>query len=264
MVQEHHGNRQWDAVSSSGVEAGAEFVLQRQRSRDVNVEILPHRTEIDVCSALGNVMLGSFKGEVFRRGDGCHGPKYPRRVELAKDGDTDLMPLVLFLLLILVPIAELYVIVQVGQELGIFPTLLLLVGVSILGGYLLKREGTATWRRLRQQLAQGKVPTAEATDGALILLGGALLLTPGFLTDIVGLLLVLPVSRQAVKGVARKFMGGWLIKRMGPAGYVGAKVYQTQAGRVRRRRTPTDPPQTDSSSPLLDLPAAEDDSPDTG
>lgn len=146
------------------------------------------------------------------------------------------MPFILFLLLVFVPIAELYVIVQVGQEIGIFSTLVLLVGVSILGGYLLKREGTATWRRLRQQLSQGKVPTAEATDGALILLGGALLLTPGFLTDIVGLLFVLPASRAAVKGLARKMMGGWMVKRMGPTGYVGAKVYETQAGRVRRRR----------------------------
>lgn len=174
------------------------------------------------------------------------------------------MPLLLFLLLILVPIAELYVIVQVGQEIGIFFTLLLLVGVSLLGAYLLKKEGTATWRRLREQLSQGKVPTAEATDGALILLGGALLLTPGFLTDIVGLLLVLPVSRKAVKGGARKLLGGWLIKRMGPAGYVGTRVYQTQAGRIRRRRSPSDPPQSGSSSPLLGPPPSEDDSPGTG
>lgn len=169
------------------------------------------------------------------------------------------MPFILFLLLIVVPIAELYVIVQVGQEIGIFPTLVLLVAVSILGGYLLKREGTATWKRLRQQMAAGKVPTAEATDGALILLGGALLLTPGFLTDVVGLLLVLPVSRAAVKSGARKLMGGWIIKRMGPAGYVGAKVYETQAGRVRRRRAGEGPTPPEGSTPVLD-PTSEDDS----
>ena len=146
------------------------------------------------------------------------------------------MPAILFALLILVPIAELYVIVQVGQEIGIFATLVLLVAVSILGAYLLKREGTATWKRLRASMAEGKMPTNEATDGALILLGGALLLTPGFLTDIVGLLFVLPASRAAVRTGARKLMGGWMVKRMGPAGYVGAKVYGARASQVRRRR----------------------------
>jgi UPF0716 protein FxsA len=146
------------------------------------------------------------------------------------------MPAILFTLLILVPIAELYVIVQVGQEIGILATLVLLVAVSILGAYLLKREGTATWKRLRASMAAGQMPTNEATDGALILLGGALLLTPGFLTDIAGLLFVLPVSRAAVKTGARKLMGGWMVKRMGPAGYVGAKVYEARASQVRRRR----------------------------
>lgn len=152
------------------------------------------------------------------------------------------MPVILFVLLILVPIAELYVIVQVGQEIGILATLVLLIAVSILGAYLLKREGTATWKRLRASMAAGKVPTAEATDGALILLGGALLLTPGFLTDIVGLLFVLPASRAAVKGGARKLMGGWMVKRMGPAGYMGAKVYEARASKVRRNRSATSPP----------------------
>jgi len=162
------------------------------------------------------------------------------------------MPAILFALLILVPIAELYVIVQVGQEVGIFATLALLITVSILGAYLLKREGTATWKRLRASMAEGKMPTTEATDGALILLGGALLLTPGFLTDVVGLLFVLPASRAVVKGGARKLMGGWMVKRMGPAGYVGAKVYEARASKVRRNRSATSqPPESQSPGGVL-------------
>lgn len=166
------------------------------------------------------------------------------------------MPVILFFLLILVPIAELYVIVQVGQEIGIFFTLLLLISVSILGAYLLKREGAATWKRVREQMARGKVPTAEATDGALILMGGALLLTPGFLTDIVGLLLVFPVSRAAVKRGVRKLMGGW----MGPAGYAGAKIYETRASRVSRQRAPGSPPPDQVQPHPLPEGSSEDDS----
>jgi UPF0716 protein FxsA len=151
------------------------------------------------------------------------------------------MPLLLLLLLV-VPIAELYVIVQVGQEIGVLPTILLLVAVSLTGAYLLKREGLATWRRFQTQMSEGRMPTSEAADGALILFGGALLLTPGFLTDIVGLVFILPATRGAVKGGFRKLAGGWAIKRMGPAGYVGGKIYDTQ---VTKRRKKNEPPRLD-------------------
>lgn len=150
------------------------------------------------------------------------------------------MPLI-GLLLIIVPLAELYVIVQVGQEIGIAPTLLLLLGVSIAGAYLLKREGMATWRKFQSQMGEGRVPTKEAADGAMILFGGALLLTPGFLTDIVGLLFILPASRTMLKSGFRKLAGGWAIKRMGPAGYVGTKIYETRATK-KRRKDPQLPP----------------------
>ena len=101
----------------------------------------------------------------------------------------------LFLLLLAVPIAELWVIVEVAGAVGILETLALLVLVSVAGAWLLKQQGMATWLRLRRSLERGDIPAEEVTDGALILLGGALLLTPGFLTDIVGLTLLLPPSR---------------------------------------------------------------------
>ena len=144
---------------------------------------------------------------------------------------------VLFLLLLAVPVVELWIIIQVAGQLGLGVTLLLLVLISVAGARLLKQQGLHTWRRLQATLSRGQMPTAEVTDGALILLGGALLMTPGFLTDFFGLLLLLPPARTVVKGVTRRFLGWWAVKRLGrirgagPAGGPGAS-------RVRRRRPP--------------------------
>ncbi|MGI8774429.1 MAG: FxsA family protein [Actinomycetota bacterium] len=180
---------------------------------------------------------------------------------------------VLFFLLILVPIAELYVIVQTSQAIGIGLTLLLLIGISIAGAWLLKREGTATWRLLQESLRQSQVPTKHVTDGALILLGGALLLTPGFITDAVGFLLVLPPTRAVVKNSFRKLLGGWALKRSGPAGYIGYRAYEARVKNKRRRypETSRQPPRQDGphapshrSAPSPLPPADEDDSRDTG
>lgn len=109
----------------------------------------------------------------------------------------------LVLLFIIVPIAELYVIIQVGHVLGVFNTLALLVVISFVGAWLMKREGLSTWRRAQRQIDSGSVPGRELVDGALIVLAGALLLAPGFLTDIVGLLLLLPPVRAAVRSFTR-------------------------------------------------------------
>jgi len=109
----------------------------------------------------------------------------------------------LVLLLIIVPIAELYVIVQVGHVLGVVNTLALLVLISFFGAWLMKREGLSTWRRAQRQIDAGTVPGRELVDGALIVLAGALLLAPGFLTDVVGILLLLPPVRAAVRTFAR-------------------------------------------------------------
>ena len=104
---------------------------------------------------------------------------------------------------ILVPIVELYVIIQVGHVLGVVNTLALLVLISFAGAWLMKREGLNTWQRAQRQVDAGLVPGRELVDGALILLAGALLLAPGFVTDAVGFVLLLPPVRAAVRGVAR-------------------------------------------------------------
>jgi UPF0716 protein FxsA len=144
------------------------------------------------------------------------------------------MAAVLVLLLLVMPVVELAVIVQVAQEIGVLETLVLLVGVSIAGAWLLKQQGLATWRSLQETMARGQVPTKEATDGALILFGGALLLTPGFVTDAVGLVLLIPPTRALVKSGFRKLLGGWAVRRAGAAGRAGDNVYTAHVTRVRR------------------------------
>jgi UPF0716 protein FxsA len=103
---------------------------------------------------------------------------------------------------LLVPLAELAVLIAVGDVIGLLPTLVLLLVVSVAGAWLAKREGLAAWRRFQLALADGRVPTVEVADGAMILLAGALLLTPGFLTDVVGILLLLPPIRAMARRLA--------------------------------------------------------------
>jgi UPF0716 protein FxsA len=118
------------------------------------------------------------------------------------------VPLFLIVLFIVVPIAELYVIVQVGQAIGIWPTLALLLADALLGSFLLKHQGRGAWRRFNEALAQGRFPGREVVDGLLIVVGGTLLLAPGFITDIAGLILLIPPTRAIVRGVLRRFTIG--------------------------------------------------------
>lgn len=167
----------------------------------------------------------------------------------------------LFVVLLAVPIVELAVVVQVAEEIGVLETVALLVLVSVAGAWLLKQQGLATWRSLQATMARGEVPTKEATDGALILFGGALLLTPGFVTDAVGILLLLPPTRAAVKGAFRKLFAGWALRRSGGAG----RVYSATVTRVRR--TPPEDRVRPSGSagrlPAEDPPGGEGGSPGT-
>jgi UPF0716 protein FxsA len=113
------------------------------------------------------------------------------------------VPALLVVAFLVVPIVELAVILQVGQLIGTLPTVALLLAVSVAGAWLVRREGAAAWRRLRTALAQARMPATEVVDGALVLLGGALLLTPGFVTDALGLLLVVPPTRAVVNRAVR-------------------------------------------------------------
>lgn len=170
------------------------------------------------------------------------------------------MGALLVLLLLVVPVVELVVVVQVAQEVGVLETIALLIAVSIVGAWLLKHQGLATWRSLQATTARGEMPTKEVADGALILFGGALLLTPGFVTDAVGLLLLIPPTRAVVKSGFRKMVGTWAARRAGVAGRGGSGVYSARVTRVRR----TTSPGSVGRFPAEDPPDGEDGSPGTG
>lgn len=102
-------------------------------------------------------------------------------------------------LFVALPIVEIYVIIQVGQAIGALPTVALLVVESIFGGWLVKREGRRAWEALRTTLTTGRLPGRELLDAALVLVGGTLLLTPGFVTDIFGFFFVLPLTRPLAR-----------------------------------------------------------------
>ncbi|MGQ0630413.1 MAG: FxsA family protein [Sporichthyaceae bacterium] len=140
------------------------------------------------------------------------------------------MPVVVIALL-LVPIIEIVVIVQVGQSIGAWPTIALLIASAVLGSWLIRREGAKAWTALRDKLHSGGMPAKELADGALILVGGTLLLTPGFLTDLVGFFLVLPFTRPLarralVAGATRALFGkaGMTPPPGGPGGGDGGRV----------------------------------------
>jgi UPF0716 protein FxsA len=114
----------------------------------------------------------------------------------------------LVILFIVVPIAELYVIIQVGEQIGVLPTLALLLADAILGSLLLRHQGRGAWRRFNEALAARRFPGKEVADGLLIVVGGTLLLAPGFLTDIVGLLLLIPPTRAIARSLLRRFTVG--------------------------------------------------------
>jgi UPF0716 protein FxsA len=166
------------------------------------------------------------------------------------------MPLLLLILFVVVPIAELYVIVQIAGEIGILPTLALLVIDSIVGVMLMKSQGRLAWRRFNEATAAGRIPAREVADGALIILGGAFLLTPGFLTDIIGFLLLIPPTRL----LFRKTVIGLFAKR-NPYTYIGAKAAphaeRAWNERAARRRAPNCDYVEGTASEVDDEPAEE-------
>ena len=109
------------------------------------------------------------------------------------------MPFLLIALFIVIPIAELAIIIQVGQAIGVWWTIALLIADSLLGSLLMRSQGRAAWRRFNEALRSGRAPAREVADGVLIIFGGALLLTPGFITDIFGLLFLIPPTRAVMR-----------------------------------------------------------------
>jgi UPF0716 protein FxsA len=133
------------------------------------------------------------------------------------------MGLILLFLFLALPIAEIYVIIQVGQAIGVAPTIALLILDGFLGAALARSQSRAAWERFNLALGQGRVPARETFDGAMIILGGALLLAPGFITDVVGFALLIPPTRAVFRAVVARFASrrgtfGWTI----PASQSGA------------------------------------------
>ena len=132
------------------------------------------------------------------------------------------MAWLLAVVFLVVPLLELAVIIQVGQAIGAAETILLLIVVSVAGGWLVKREGVGVLRRIQAAVSAGRVPGRELADGALIMFAGALLLTPGFLSDLLGIALLLPPVRAVVRPVLVGVLTRRAIdRRLGPRGPYG-------------------------------------------
>jgi UPF0716 protein FxsA len=138
-------------------------------------------------------------------------------------------------LFVVVPLLEIYLVIQAGQAIGVGWTILILVVDSLLGAALLKHEGAAAWRALSEALSSYRMPARELADGVLVLVGGTLLLTPGFFTDALGFFFILPFTRPLARRaltavIARKFLGPGR----------GEDRSRTQQGRTQQRPGPDD------------------------
>jgi UPF0716 protein FxsA len=145
--------------------------------------------------------------------------------------------LLLVILFVLVPIVEIYVIIQVGQAIGALWTVLILIADALIGARLLSWQGRRAWGAFQAALAEGRLPHREVLDGALIILGGAFLLTPGFITDVVGLLLLIPPTRSAFRRLlARSIM------RPGRVGWTRVVIRDPRGPRPQPTARPDQPP----------------------
>ena len=138
-----------------------------------------------------------------------------------------MVPLVL--IFIVVPIIELYVIIQVGEAIGVWWTIALLIVDSLLGSWLMRSQGRSVWRRFQETVQAGRMPHREVADGVLVILGGALLLTPGFVTDFFGLFLILPPTRSVVRRtLMRRVTFGMVSGRYAGGGGGGRQDYDVE------------------------------------
>ncbi|MGB3764638.1 MAG: FxsA family protein, partial [Ornithinimicrobium sp.] len=129
----------------------------------------------------------------------------------------------IFALLLLIPLLEITTIILVGQAIGAWWTFAALIALSVIGAWLVHREGRRTWGRLREALRQGQTPAKELTDAGLVLVGGAMLLTPGFLTDALGLFFVLPLTRPVTRVWLQTMVASRLLGSVAPAGGEGRR-----------------------------------------
>ena len=138
-------------------------------------------------------------------------------------------------LAVLLPVAEIAALVATGRAIGVLPTVLALVLVSVLGLWLIKREGLSSWRALREAAGEGRMPAEEVANAAVVLAAGALLLLPGFLTDVVAVVLLLPFVRPAVARLVRRSVERRVATRVGV-------VRSVRVDSVPPRSTPTGAP----------------------
>lgn len=140
------------------------------------------------------------------------------------------MPYVLFIAFVVVPLLEIFVIIQVGDVIGPIWTIGLLVFDSLVGAWLVKREGLRAWHKLTSGFANGRSAADELTQGALVVFGGALLLTPGFITDLLGLACVLPVTRVPMSSLVRRVAATVAARRMGMGRAATTTVFMSSGG----------------------------------
>ncbi len=127
---------------------------------------------------------------------------------------------IIFLFFLIVPFVEIYLLLQIGGIIGVFPTVFMVVFTAVLGAWLLRRQGLATWRRFQENLNRGAIPAYEMIEGPLLLVGGALLLTPGFFTDALGFACLVPQLRRKI---ARYVIENHLIVAGTGSAYSGRK-----------------------------------------
>jgi len=120
------------------------------------------------------------------------------------------MFIILLIAIIVLPILEIYILIESGHLIGVWPTVLLVIVTGIAGSWLMRHQGLELLRRIQMELAAGRLPAGALLDGALILVGGVLLLTPGFCTDLTGFTMLVPTSRR----LWRKGLELWLAKQM--------------------------------------------------
>jgi len=149
--------------------------------------------------------------------------------------------LVLVLLFLVVPLAELYVILKVGDAIGVLWTILILVADSILGAILLRSQGRAVWRRFNEALQAGRMPHREVQHGVAVISGGALLLTPGFLSDFLGLALLLPPSRALIIRQAQRITARRMAKAADESRRRPRRGYDVEGSAREQPQPPTGP-----------------------